>query len=66
MTIIVDVDMFEKPLQVIKKENGLYDVVHDGVVRHPDCKAENVMSALGHYIHSLDFHLTKATQKSSS
>lgn len=61
--IIVDVDMLGQPLQVIKKENGLYDVIHGNVPRHPDCTTESVMRALGQYIHSLNYHLEKEKTK---
>jgi hypothetical protein len=57
--VIVDVDMFGKQLLVKRKENGHYDVIHDGVVRHPDVTAENAIGALGHYIHGLNHNLEK-------
>lgn len=56
---VVDVDFGATgSLQVIK-EDDVYHVIVDGVTRHPDCSAEDVMRALGHYVNSLSYQLSK-------
>jgi hypothetical protein len=58
--IIVDIEFCGKPLQVVKRtelvgyykeEVVTYEVVVDGVVKHPKCEPEDVIRALGHYMH---------------
>lgn len=56
--IIVDIEFCGKPLQVVRltdpgyMNNGMiYEVVVDGVVKHPTCEPEDVIRALGHYMH---------------
>lgn len=59
--IIVDVDTTFGRVRVISA--GLrYSVEVDGVVRHPGCTAEDVMRALGNYLHSAGY---KAQQSSA-
>lgn len=60
-SVIVDVDAPFGRVRVISA--GLrYSVEVDGVVRHPGCTAEDVMRALGNYLHSAGY---KAQQSST-
>lgn len=69
MTTIVEVDLGEKStLEVVQSPVGSiqnpgatsYHVKVNGVIRHPDCSAEDVMRALGQYLHNVSFELKKA------
>lgn len=60
-TVIVDVEFNNKPLQVVRQSDPddwnmrqvvTYDVVVDGVVKHPKCQPEDAIRALGHYLHT--------------
>ncbi len=58
--IIVHVDLGSKELHVVRQaevEPAAYDVIVDGVIRHPNSSAEDVMRALGNYIQSLSHQL---------
>lgn len=49
--VLVDVESAVGRVRV--EQSGLrYTVAVDGIVRHPDCNAEDVMRALGHYLAS--------------
>lgn len=66
-TTIIDVDLNGKPLQVISVFEGFpeptyYEVIVDGVVKHPDCSVEDALRALGHYINGLSFQLLKISE----
>lgn len=58
--IVAEVEMSGLPLIVERLDNGLYNVVHGGVVRHPGFTAENAVGAMAHYIHNLSYQLEKA------
>jgi len=61
---IVDVDFgVHDSLQVLKAEDDKYHVVVAGVVRHPNCSAEDAMRALGHYIHELSYRLQSSKRQ---
>jgi hypothetical protein len=65
---IVDVDLDTDSLTVVKiSEEGAavpkYNVIVNGVVKHPNSTAENVMAAMAHYIHSLSYKLSKLKSK---
>lgn len=49
--VVVDVGDDTHNVQVIRTADSTYDVVSNGVVRHPHCDAESAMRALGHYLH---------------
>lgn len=59
--LIVEVDEGGTVVQVFKDKNGVYQVHCDGVVRHPDCSAEDAMRALGAYLQSALYKVAKAT-----
>lgn len=70
MTTIVSVDLgTDSHLEVLLSPVGspanpgaaTYHVTVDGQIRHPNCSAEDVMRALGNYLHSTSFKLKKAT-----
>ncbi len=59
--MIVDVEFNGKPLQVVRVTEPddwnmhnvvTYNVIVDGVVRHPKCQHEDAIRALGHYLHT--------------
>jgi len=64
--IIIDVDFFENnfrtSLVVRTNPNGLMDVLVGGNLRHADCSPEDVMRAMGNYIHGMA-HLMKSWSK---
>lgn len=61
--IIVEIDFMGSQLVVMKKENGLYDVMVGDEIKHPDKNADGALAALGHYLHSLDYKLSKLENK---
>ena len=40
---------------VQKRDDGMYEVVERGVIRHSPCSAEDVIRALAHYMQTLVF-----------
>jgi hypothetical protein len=58
--IVSEVELDGKALVVERLDNGLYNVVHGGVIRHPGLTAENAVGAMAHYIHNLSYLLDKA------
>jgi len=40
---------------VHKRDDGMYEVLENGVVRHSPCSAEDVIRALSHYLQSVVF-----------
>lgn len=59
--IFVDGKM--RPLIVRRASDGLserYDILVDGVLRHPNCTAEDVFRGLAHYAYALSYSLAKA------
>ena len=40
---------------VQKRDDGMYEVLESGVVRHSPCSAEDVIRALSHYLQSVVF-----------
>jgi hypothetical protein len=61
--IVVEIQIVENkrllPLEVLKKSDGSYEVQVDGKVRHAGCSAEDVMRALGNYLHAAGFSAAK-------
>lgn len=69
VTTVVEVDMglgstvtvLQSPVGSVNNPGApCYQVVVDGVIRHGNCSAEDVMRALGNYLHSVSFELKKA------
>jgi len=58
--IISEVELYGEMLVVERLDNGLYNVVHGGIIRHPGLTAENAIGAMAHYIHNLNYLLFKA------
>jgi hypothetical protein len=53
---IVDVELPGKHIQVERAAlNTRYNVLVNKMVRHPDCSAEDVMRALGHYLFGIGY-----------
>ncbi len=48
--ILVEVESGEESVLVVKNENGLFDVLRNGVVRHPNSQMEDVVRALSFYL----------------
>lgn len=61
--VIADVEQECFKMQVNQKGNNLFDVVVDGVVRHPDCDALAVIRALSHYLNSYTYSYDKLMKK---
>lgn len=61
--VIADVEQECFKMQVNQKGNYLFDVVVDGVVRHPDCDALAVIRALSHYLNSYTYSYDKLMKK---
>ena len=40
---------------VRKREDGMYEVLENGVIRHNSCSAEDAIRALSHYLQSVVF-----------
>lgn len=57
--IIADCETDKSRVLVVRDEAGLYQVVSGGVLRHPNCTAENAMTALAFYLHSALYKLEK-------
>jgi len=57
--IVSEIDNDNFKLVVMKKCNGKFDVIVDGVVRHPECDNEAVIRALAHYLNSFSYKLSK-------
>jgi len=66
---IIEVDLGESStLEVVQSPVGslqnpagiAYLVKVNGEIRHPNCSAEDVMRALGQYLHNVSFELRKA------
>lgn len=49
--VVIEVDTPFGGLTVLR-QSSQYEVLVDGVVKHPGCTAEDVIRALGHYLHS--------------
>jgi hypothetical protein len=58
--IVAEVEVSGKTLTVERLDNGLYNVVHGGIIRHPGLTAENAIGAMAHYIQNLSYLLEKA------
>ncbi|MBU9200193.1 hypothetical protein KTD31_02080 [Burkholderia multivorans] len=50
--LVVQVETADTEIEVLRAADGRYHVVRDGVNRHPDASAEDVMRALGNYLQS--------------
>ncbi len=50
-SIVIDVDAPFGQVTVLR-QGPQYEVQVDGVAKHPNCSAEDVIRALGHYLHS--------------
>lgn len=66
-TVIIEVEnTISGDIQVVRKENGLYDVQTTGLdgasftIRHPDGSAENAICAIGHYLNGEAYRRIKA------
>lgn len=57
--VIVEVDSAFGLIRVIKTDEGQYNVVCGGEVKHPNCDSEGALRALGHYIASLSHKLSR-------
>lgn len=57
--IIAECETTRSSVIVVLDDAGMYQVVRDGVLRHPNCTAENVMSALAFYLHSALYQVEK-------
>lgn len=60
---VVDVDFDVHGMLQVVEQNGEYMVIVDGVTRHAPASAEDVMRAMGHYIQSLSYKISKLEQK---
>lgn len=56
---VSEIDNVNFKLYVMKKHNEMFDVIVDGVVRHPNCDNEAVIRALTHYLDSFSYKLSK-------
>jgi len=63
--IIVDVEQECIKLIVQQKDDNLFDVIVDDVVRHPDCDCFAVMRALAHYLNSYAYSYDKLMKKTT-
>lgn len=54
MKTIIEVQSNEKKISVEKLETGKYQVLVDGVIKHPELEAEDVMRTLGWYLHNTE------------
>lgn len=59
MIVIAEAATATGLLNVIKKDDGKYDISIDGIVRHPSCDPDSAIRALAHYVHSSTHALTK-------
>jgi hypothetical protein len=57
--IIIEIETSDGGVQVNKRDNGTYDVIRGGVVRHPEGTAEDAMRALAFYLQSAEYKLAK-------
>jgi hypothetical protein len=55
--IIIEIETSDGGVQVNKRDNGTYDVIRGGVVRHPEGTAEDAMRALAFYLQSAEYKL---------
>jgi hypothetical protein len=58
-----DCGLPEQDVQVYRDKDGRYHVLRNGVARHPDSSAEDVMRALGVYIQSALYKSPKPEQR---
>jgi len=58
-TIIAECETDKSSVLVVRDAAGMYQVIRDGVLRHPNCTAENAMTALAFYLHSALYKLEK-------
>lgn len=47
---------------IVKKDNGLYDVIDNGIVVQPDHDAEAIIRYLSHCLHNAHYLLEKKNQ----
>lgn len=57
--VVVDVEVDATRVLVVRDANGQYHVARDGKLRHPGCNADSAMAALGVYLHSALYKLSK-------
>jgi len=48
---------------VVKKTNGLMNVLVNGVTKHPNCTSDDVIRALVHYLESMEYRVKKLTDE---
>lgn len=59
---VIETEMFVdgKLRPLVVKQRGLrYDIIVDGVVRHPNCTTEDLFRGLAHYIYGLSYSLQR-------
>jgi len=64
--IIAECETDRSSVVVVLDEAGMYQVVRDGVLRHPNCTAENVMTALAFYLHSALYRAEKLEDQAAT
>lgn len=59
---VIETEMFVDgklcPL-VVKQHGARYDIIVDGVVRHPNCTTDDLLRGLAHYIYGLSYSLER-------
>lgn len=60
--LIVEVDIPDNHIQVVRIDTNKYNVIRNNEVRHPDCDPETAMRALGFYLQGIGHKLEKLTR----
>lgn len=63
-TIIAEFEKNNGVVTIIKKDNGLYDVIENDVVVQPDHNSEGIIRYLSHCLHNAYYLLEKNKNKS--
>ena len=63
LIVQVDLNRDTQDISVIKVSDGKYNVVIDGVIRHPNSGPEDVMRVLGHYLQLLSHKVDTLSMK---